>query len=111
MGFKGDFRQWEECCGLAIDGCAPLFVRGVLSMGDNPSKQHKDRDTVLWQTYEVDYVVKQLCKEYPTKRRALIVNVVALFKKLIQPSEGHGKLIACARTNLDSRESGAYGQH
>ena len=80
-------------------------------MADNPFKQHKDRDTVLWQSYEVDYVVKQLCKEYPTKRRALIVNVVALFKKLIQPSEGHEQLIACARTNLDSRESEAYGQH
>ena len=84
-----------------------MFVRGVLSMADNPSKQHKDRDTVLWQSYEVDYVVKQLCKEYPTKQRALLLNVVAFFKKLIQPSEGYETLIACARTNLDGRESGA----
>jgi hypothetical protein len=99
MGFKGDFRQWKELLRVAIDGCAPLFVRGVLSMAD-PSKRQKDRDTVLWQSYELDYVVRQLCKEYPANQRSVIVNVVALCKKLIQPSEGHEKLMACARKNL-----------
>jgi hypothetical protein len=80
-------------------------------MADNRSKQHKYQDPVLWQSYEIDCVVKQLCKEYPTKQRAQLLNVVAFFKKLIQPSEGYEQLIACARTNLDSRESGTYGKH
>ena len=84
---------------MAIESCGGLSVRGVLSMAD-PSKRQKDRDIVLWQSYEVDYVVRQLCKEYPTNKRSVIVNVVALCKKLIQPSEGHEKLMACARKNL-----------
>jgi hypothetical protein len=69
-------------------------------MADDPSKRYKDRDTVLEQPHEINYVIKQLSEEFPQKSRTEIAAAVFSCKALIQRSEDREKLIACARNKL-----------
>jgi hypothetical protein len=81
---------------LAIgNGCLP-----PTPMPDDPSRRYKDRDTISWQDWEIEHIVDKLCKDFPTKPRPAIENVIKACKATVQPSAGRERLIDCARRSL-----------
>ena len=69
-------------------------------MNDDPNKRHVDGWFVSSQSYEIDYFIDSMHKEFPSKLRSAVSDELLKARKRLAPSEGREKLKEAVRRAL-----------